>query len=97
MPDLGTKRNPIFPRWHDPHFGMNRDFLAGYGGGDPSVGYNKVLDEAIASWNKSVDKGADMPRTSKDHGMDWIPMPHNKEQHKKNREEWERKQKGKKK
>lgn len=87
------KRNPIFPRWHDPHFGMSRDYLAGLGDGDPTVGYNKVLDRAIVSWNKRADENPNIPHTNKETGMDWILVPADKEQSRKNREEWERENK----
>ena len=37
--------------------GMNRDFIAGYGGGDWEKGYDKILTRAISNWNESAGFG----------------------------------------
>ena len=66
------KVNPVFTRWTDPFFGMSRDYLAGLGNGDAAVGYDKVLDEYIESWNKGAEERG-MPLTSKKYGLEWIP------------------------
>ncbi|MDA8003222.1 MAG: hypothetical protein MPL62_18205 [Alphaproteobacteria bacterium] len=66
------RKNPIFPRWHDPFFGTNRDYLAGKGGGDPAKGYDMILVQAIEDWNATAEKRG-LPKTSKEHGMEWVP------------------------
>ncbi len=68
-----AEKNPIFPKWHDPFLGVTREFLAGYGDGDAGKGYNRLLKEEVDEWNKRVDEGMDMPHTSIENGMDWMP------------------------
>ncbi|MDA8042442.1 MAG: hypothetical protein MPJ22_08505 [Pirellulales bacterium] len=67
-------RNPIYPRWDDPFFGTSRDSIIEYGDGDFDKGYNKILDNFIERWNKKADK-VGLPKTSREHGMEWIPVP----------------------
>lgn len=66
-------RNPVYPRWADPFFGMSSDYILRAGDGDFDRGYDKILDNFIAHWNAQAKVNRFMPPTSRAHGMEWMP------------------------
>ncbi len=80
--------NPIFPKQHDPFLFLSDEAIERAGG------FEKILDEAIDLWNKRADALPNkFPRTNKETGMDWELIFMDGETSRKNREEWEEKQK----
>lgn len=67
------RRNPIYPRWAEPFFGMSREYIARRGDGDFDRGYDNILDNFVAHWNAPARVNRFMPPTSRAHGMEWMP------------------------
>lgn len=66
-------KNPIYPRWADPFFGMSGEYIARRGDGDFNRGYDNILDNFISHWNAQAKVNRFMPPTSRERGMEWMP------------------------
>jgi len=63
--------NPIYPRWVDPFFFTTREDLERAGDGDAQLGYDRILDGFIESWNADAAVNKYVPPTSRERGMEW--------------------------